>query len=214
MSREIQEAGFKTLSLSLRSHPVLYNTHSPVTSNTTTANDFLAFQTGPPTPLPSSSVELVSFNPTSSSQATRRPKHRTTQQTERTYNFGLAMLRLVSTKHESILLEESSNERRIPARQTRYDVRIAQWLLSRGFSWQYSRIYGGWKQSLRTFRYISDDSMIVHFCCDGDVANVQRMFEKGLASPFDRVYYEDEWVSEDWSLLHVSITPYHNRRGH
>ena len=120
------------------------------------------------------------------------------------------MLRLVSTEPESILLEESGDERRIPARRTRYDIRIAQWLLSRGFSWQSSRMYGSWKHSLRTFRYISYDSMIVDFCCDGDVTNVQRMFEKGLASPFDRVCYEDETGSQDWSLLHVSITPYFN----
>ena len=129
---------------------------------------------------------------------------------EKAYKFGLAMLRLVSTEQESILLDESGNERRIPARRTRYDIRIAQWLLSRGFSWQFSRMYGSWKQSLRTFRYVPDGSMIVDFCCDGDVANVQRMFEKGLASPFDRVHYEDECTSEDWSLLHVSIPPSHN----
>lgn len=124
------------------------------------------------------------------------------------------MLRLVSTEQESILLEESGNERRIPARRTRYDIRIAQWLLSRGFSWQSSRRYGSWKHSLRAYRYIPDDSIIVDFCCDGDVANVQRMFDKGLASPFDRVCHEDEKGSQDWSLLHVSIMPYHDRSRH
>ncbi|KAM0798555.1 hypothetical protein BDR22DRAFT_891172 [Usnea florida] len=202
---EVQEAGFKTLNLSLSSRePILYSTH-PVALNTNAANDLLAIQTRPPSPLPSSSVELVSSNPTSSSQAARRPKHRTTQQTERAYNFGLAMLRIVSTEGESIFLEESSNERRIPARQTRYDVRIAQWLLKRGLSWQSSGTYGSWQRSFRTFQYVPGDSMIVDFCRDGDIANVQRMFEKGLASPFDRVHYEHEEGSQDWSLLHFSV---------
>ena len=114
------------------------------------------------------------------------------------------MLRLVSTEQESIFLEESGNERRIPARRIRYDFRIAQWLLSRGFSWQSSGTYGSWKHNFRTFHYVPQDSLIVDFCKEGDVANVQKMFEKGLASPFDRVCYE----SEDWSLLHVSITAY------
>ena len=114
----------------------------------------------------------------------------------------------------SIFLEESSNERRITAKRTRYDVRIAQWLLNRGLSWQSSGIFGSWQRSFRTFRYVPWDSMIVDFCRDGDVANVQRMFGKGLASPFDRVHYEYEEGSEDWSLLHVSMTPYHNHSGH
>ena len=111
------------------------------------------------------------------------------------------MLRLVSTEQESILFEESGTERAIAARRTRYDVRIAQWLLNRGISWQSSGTYGSWQRSFHTFQYVPEDSLIVEFCKEGDVANVQRMFEKGLASSFDRVHFEDE----DWSLLHVSI---------
>ena len=124
------------------------------------------------------------------------------------------MLRFVSTEQESILLEESGAERRIPARRTRYDVRTAQWLLNRGVSWQSFGTYGSLQRSFSTFQYVPENSLIVDFCCDGDVANVQRMFEKGLASPFDRVHIEDEFHKEDWSLLHVSNTPYHNRRRH
>ena len=112
------------------------------------------------------------------------------------------MLRLVTTEQESILREESGDERRISARRTRYDLRIAQWLLSRGFSWQSFGIYGSWQHSFRTFRYIPKSSLIVDLCIEGDLANVQKVFEKRLASPFDRVAYQDE----DWSLLHVSLT--------
>ena len=58
------------------------------------------------------------------------------------------------------------------------------------------------------------------FCLEGDIANVQKMFDKGLASPFDRVMYRYEnkrksldgndqvkSTCEDWSLLHVSGKP-------
>lgn len=198
LSREMQEAGFRSLSLSLRPKGLALqatgNEQPHEMSTTASTKEDLVI-------VPKSPVELVCFNPTASPQAPRRPKHRTTQQDKaKAYNFGLAMLRFVTTEQESILVEESGTERKIPTRRTRYDLRIAQWLLSRGFSWQSFGMYGSWQHSFRTFRYIPLDALIVHFCIEGDLANVQRMFEKGLASPFDRVSYENE----DYSLLHVS----------
>ena len=186
----------------------LYNTQSLVTLNTSPMNEHSAIETPPPNSLPSSSVELVSSYPALFSQAACRTKHRTTQQSERAYSFGFAMLRLLSAEQESIFLEESGKERRVPARRTRYDVRIAQWLSSRGFSWHSYGTYGSWQRSFRTFQYVPKDSLIVDFCRQGDVANVQKMFETGLASPFDRVHYDNKVEREDWSLLHVSMTPY------
>ncbi|KAL9064334.1 MAG: hypothetical protein Q9161_008934 [Pseudevernia consocians] len=164
--------------------------------------------------------ELEPLIPAALPQAPRRPKHRTTQQ-KRVYESGLAVLRFVTTKQESVITDESGIERSIPAHRTRYDFRIARWLLSRGFSWQSLGMYGNWQQSFRTFRYISEDALIVDFCREGDIANVQKMFDKGLASPFDRVMYDyktecrhdfnDEMgsVCEDWSLLHFSIANGH-----
>ena len=111
------------------------------------------------------------------------------------------MLKFVGTERKSVLVEDSGNERSMKARRTRYDLRLAQWLLTRGFSWQTSGIYDSWKYSFRTFRYIPRDALIIDLCIEGDTANVQRMFDKGLASPFDRVRM---WGYEDWSLLHVS----------
>ena len=160
--------------------------------------------------------ELEPLIPAALPQAPRRPKHRTTQQ-KRVYESGLAVLRFVTTEQESVITDESGIERSIPAHRTRYDLRIAQWLLYRGFSWQSFGMYGNWQYSFRTFRYISEDTLIVDFCREGDIANVQKMFDKGLASPFDRVMYRYkrevrdslngdtvESVCEDWSLLHVS----------
>ena len=204
LSREMQEAGFKSLSLSLRSrNPALQVKNSGQyldVSFSTSADEGLASETRLLKPILDSPVDLLSFNPAASPQTPCRPKQRTTQQ-RRAYNFGIAMLRLVTTEQESILVEVSNNERRISAKRIRYDIRIARWLLSRGFLWESFGMYSrSWQHSFRTFRYIPEDSLMIDFCREGDVANVQRMFNKGLASPFDRVAKEDE----DWSLLHVS----------
>ena len=152
-------------------------------------------------PIPESVVETVALNPKASPQAPRQLRRSTTKQEGGAYNFGLAMLRFVTTEQESVLVEDSGTERRIPVRQTRYNLRIAQWLLSRSFSWQSFGICNSWQYNFRTFRYIPKDALIVDFCREGDVENVQRMFDKGLASPFDRVIDEN---GDEWSLLHVS----------
>ena len=133
-------------------------------------------------------------------------------QRDRAYNFGVAMLRLITVEQESIHKEDSGDERKIPARRIRYDLCIAKWLFSRGFSWEFFGIYGNWQYSFRTFRSIPKNALIVDFCKEGDLINAQRMFEKGPASPFDRVKYECEErlldggtyrYEEEWSLLHV-----------
>lgn len=151
---------------------------------------------------PKVSDEIASLNPKGSPTALRRPKYSTRLQQQRSYNFGLFMLRFVSTEQESFLIDESGNEQTVPARQDRYDFRLAQWLMTGAFSWQSSCTYGSWKYSFRTFRYIPKDSLVVDFCQQGDLANVQKMFAKGLASPFDRVRTD---VDGDWSLLHVGV---------
>lgn len=202
---EMQEADFKSLSLSLRpENPALQATNHGQylgVSSSASANEGLAIETQLLKPILNSPVDMVSFNPTASPQAPRRPKQRMTQQ-GRAYNFGVAMLRLVTTEQESILVQESKNKQRISAKRIRYDVRIAPWLLSRGFLWESFGMYGrSWQHNFRTFRYVPWDSLIIDFCKEGDIANVQRMFDKGLASPFDRVAFEDD----DWSLLHFSV---------
>ena len=209
LSREMQEAGFRSLSMTLRPKfsalPSTSNGQSLGFLTMDSANEYL--DTGVLHPTEKSPDGQLS------PQVARRPKYRTTQQgMERVYNLGIALLRFATVEQESILAEASGNERRTPSRRTRYDLRIAQWLLSRGFSWQSCGMYGSWQYSFRTFRYIPEDSLIVGFCREGDIANVQRMFDKGLASPFDRVWYDDE--EEDWSLLHVSHVPCQTNNNH
>lgn len=207
----MQEAGFKSLSMSLRPKDSALQTTTSAQflemSATAPTNENSVIRTQEVEPTEKSPVAMVSFDPKASPQASHSSQRKTTKQEEGAYNFGLAMLRFVSTEQESVFVGDSGDERRIPARRTRYDLHIAQWLLSRGFSWQSSGIYGSWKYSFRTFRYIPHDAPIVDFCLEGDIANVQRMFDKGLASPFDRVRWEPKyWGGGDWSLLHVGRT--------
>ena len=202
----MQEAGFRSLMVSSRpkgspaqatSSAGFLDMPTAAPSNDGSINEIQKLHLTRESPL-----ETVVFDLEASPEAPRPPQRRRTKQVETTYNLGLAVLRYVTTEQESVLVEGSGKERSITARRTRYDLRLAQWLLTRGLSWQTSGIYGSWQYNFRTFRYIPEDALIVDFCVEGDVANVQRMFDKGLASPFDRVRYEDG--DEDWSLLHVS----------
>lgn len=200
----MQEASFRSLSVGLTPKGSAVQASSNTQdfdTRTAAASDEGSFdKTQAPQSISRSRVGMVTFDPKPSPQDARPSRRSRAKQHERAYNFGLAVLRFVTTEQESVLVEESGTERRVPAQQTRYDLRLAQWLLSHGFSWQISGIYGSWQYNFRTFRYIPSDALIVGFCVGGDVANVQRMFEKGLASPFDRVRHQ----SEEWSLLHVS----------
>ena len=200
----MQEAGFRSLMVSLRpkgspaqatSSARFLDMPIAAPSNKGSTNKIQKLHLTRESPL-----ETGVFDLEEPPEAPRPPQRRRTKQVETTYKLGLAVLRYVTTEQESVLVEGPGKERSITARRTRYDLRLAQWLLNRGLSWQTSGIYGSWQYNFRTFRYIPTDALIVDFCIEGDVANVQRMFDKGLASPFDRVRYGDA----DWSLLHVS----------
>ena len=196
----MQEAGFRSLTVSLRlkgsaalatSSARSLEMVTAVPSNEEPVNGIQKLQLTLESP-----VEAGAFEP----EAPRPSRRRRTKQVEKAYDLGLAVVRFVTAEQESVLVEGTGKDRSITARRTRYDLRLAQWLLPHGFSWQTSSIYGSWQYSFRTFRYIPLDAQILEFCIKGDVVNVQRMFDKGLASPFDRVRY----IDADWSLLHVS----------
>ena len=141
------------------------------------------------------------------SHDSHRPNPGKRRYQEKTYDFGLGRIRLITTEQDSNLADESGNEPRVPTRRNRYDLRLARWLLLRGFSWHSVGIYSDWQYTFRTFRLIPEDSLIVDFCIQGDLVNVQKMFEQRLASAFDRVHYVYEDGREDeWSLLHVICT--------
>lgn len=63
-----------------------------------------------------------------------------------------------------------------------------------------SAIYSKWTRSVILSRVISDKSPIWHLCSKGDIMGMRRLFEAGLASPYDI-------SSCGRSLLHVMFPP-------
>jgi hypothetical protein len=67
-------------------------------------------------------------------------------------------------------------------------------LISLGFpSWLHARRYDiilkkacqGWDSYFRTYRTVDLNAAVFHYSMDGDVAGLQRLFERGEASPND-----------------------------
>lgn len=131
-----------------------------------------------------------------------------------TFNFALVTLQYHTEDANIIWNDEKTGEKYTMAkRQTRYQSQFPKWLLARGMSWEFSTVYwnwnlnfspwGDWNVKLRAFRYVSSDSEIVQLCRAGNVKDVQRMFESGRASPFDRVRFDD--TLGDASLSHLRM---------
>lgn len=73
----------------------------------------------------------------------------------------------------------------------------APWLMRFGFEVVSTKMFDTRSHGLRTFRTVPEDALIFEFCREGNVAGVRSLFQRGLASPFDR----DEI---GWTTLHVS----------
>lgn len=70
--------------------------------------------------------------------------------------------------------------------------------LRRGFAISTSLINGLWSNTLRFASVVPSDSLVFELCRDGDLEEMNRLFRKGLASPFDT-------TRQGWTLLHVSV---------
>ncbi|GFG10290.1 putative ankyrin repeat protein RF_0381 [Aspergillus udagawae] len=106
---------------------------------------------------------------------------------EAVYTLCLGSL---SVKSQSVTLRPAI--RKSDAAQTEYrtekktfTLRSAEWLSSRIIELQAVRQGSQWTFNLRPWQVVSPDSMLFDFCREGDLRNVQRLFTKGLASPFD-----------------------------
>jgi hypothetical protein len=69
---------------------------------------------------------------------------------------------------------------------------------SRGFQFQVRCIQGFRSYNIRPVHIVPDDALVFEFCREGDLNNIQRLFSKGLASPFDT-------NSNGATLLHVCL---------
>ena len=83
--------------------------------------------------------------------------------------------------------------------ETIFTIIPAPWLTRFGFQFVSAKMFDTRSHSLRTFRTISRDALIFDFCSNGNVAGIRSLFQRRLASPFDR----DETGR---TPLHVSAT--------
>ncbi|GIJ92664.1 hypothetical protein Asppvi_001942 [Aspergillus pseudoviridinutans] len=107
--------------------------------------------------------------------------------TEAVYTLWLGSL---SVKSQTITLRPGI--RKSDTAKTEYrtekktiTLRSARWLSSRIIELEATRQASQWTFNLRPWRVVSPDSILFDFCGEGDLRNVQRLFSKGLASPFD-----------------------------
>ncbi|RDW57721.1 hypothetical protein BP5796_12522 [Coleophoma crateriformis] len=84
---------------------------------------------------------------------------------------------------------------------THFILHPAQWLLRWGFSFgldiAISNTMHGWKNNIRTFRAVMDDSLIFEFCKTGNITGVRSLLSRGEASPWDT-------DSQGWTPLHCT----------
>ncbi|KAL1968865.1 hypothetical protein VTN77DRAFT_1226 [Rasamsonia byssochlamydoides] len=85
---------------------------------------------------------------------------------------------------------------------TSFSYHPAQWLLrwnffSSGLDVMLSRSTKGWKNTLRTFHAVVDDSPIFTFCKNGNIDGVRTLLACGQASPLDT-------NTNGWTPLHVA----------
>ncbi len=62
---------------------------------------------------------------------------------------------------------------------------LPTWIIARKFEINLTRSRQGWDQSLRSYRVVPHDAPIFNYCMDGNIKEVQRLFQRGQASPFE-----------------------------
>lgn len=86
--------------------------------------------------------------------------------------------------------------------ETHFILHPAQWLLQWGVNFgldmAITKSVQGWKNSMRTFRAVPDNSLIFEFCKSGNTMGVRSLLSRGEASPWDT-------NSLGWTPLHVSL---------
>ena len=97
-----------------------------------------------------------------------------------------------------------SNELQSPQLQRRFygkerciTIQLPAWIFPRRYQLRARKAQSGWDCRFRTHYPTSRKSQVFDFCWDGNVEGLQRLFDAGLASPFNT----DEY---GWTTLHVS----------
>lgn len=119
--------------------------------------------------------------------------------------------RFMAEHKQLVTTEQVSQGARVEYEST-YGFRPAEWLLAwninLGGEFMLRRSSRGWKNSIRTFRAVSDDHDMFRFCREGNIDGVRTLLTRGDASPWDI-------NTHGWTPLHVSILcPSYNRLCH
>jgi hypothetical protein len=88
-------------------------------------------------------------------------------------------------------------QRRFHGKERRITIQLPAWIFPRRYQLRARKAQSGWDCRFRTHYPTSRKSQVFDFCWDGNVEGLQRLFDAGLASPFNT----DEY---GWTTLHVS----------
>lgn len=83
--------------------------------------------------------------------------------------------------------------------QSRIKFRLPLWLCTRVWDLAITKAQCSWSMHLRTYNFVSSDSLIIHYCTSGNLAGVRRLIESGEGLPLD----VDGSNNRQWNLIEV-----------
>ena len=109
-----------------------------------------------------------------------------------------------SSEEEQHDEEVDSEELQLPQLQRRFHgkercitIQLPAWIFPRRYQLRARKAQSGWDCRFRTYYPTSHNSPVFKFCRKGNLEGLQRLFDAGLASPFNTDEYR-------WTTLHVS----------
>ncbi|KAH9894487.1 hypothetical protein F4778DRAFT_794537 [Xylariomycetidae sp. FL2044] len=92
-------------------------------------------------------------------------------------------------------------------------LRLPMWLSGRAWELYSSRAQGAWQWSLRSYNTRPVDSEVFSVVMEGDIDSLRRMFDMGLASPYDRTRSNKTLLHIAMSWRHTEIVRYLSQIG-
>lgn len=83
-----------------------------------------------------------------------------------------------------------------------FQMTTPEWISNTVLQFEMTRSITGLNIMLRTYGIVPIDAPVFEACEKGDVVGMQRLFDKGLASPFDR----NEWGESLWDVSYDILT--------
>jgi hypothetical protein len=93
------------------------------------------------------------------------------------------------------------NTKASPYGKQMFEARTPPWLSKTIWNLAMERSVSGWKVTVRTYGIMACDGPILTACHDGNVSEMQRLFDNRVASPFD----QDEHGLSLWDVSHHTV---------